>query len=211
MKRIALLPVVFVAALSFACNADNRTTNDNRTIENDSTVGTTGDSVSAGDRDFVEDVAVANMAEVELGKMAMERGVSAEVKKFADMMVKDHSKAGDELKQIAMQHSIPIPAGLDEKHQDLKTKLSNAKGADFDREYMNAMVDGHQDVVDRLQTRASEDRIGDDKGSVKPERSDNPTEAALNEWSATALPTVRHHLDEAKRINDGLGRTLTKR
>ena len=62
-----------------------------------------------------------------------------------------------------------------------------------------------------MQTRASEDRLGDDKGTVKPERSDNPVEAALNQWAAKVLPTTRHHLDEAKRINDGLARTLTQR
>ena len=205
MKRIGLLAVVFATALSFACNAENRTTT------RESTVGTSGDAISAGDRDFVEDMTIGGMAEVELGRMAMERGASPEVKRFGDMMVKDHSKAGDELKQVAMQHSIPMPAALDQKHQDLKTTLSNLRGAEFDREYMKAMVDGHEDVVDRLQTRASEDRFGDDKGEVKPERSDNPVEGALNQWAAKALPTVRHHLDEAKRINDGLGRTLTSR
>lgn len=205
MKSIGLLAVVFATALSFACNAENRTTT------RESTVGTSGDAISAGDRDFVEDMAIGGMAEVELGRMAMERGASPEVKRFGDMMVKDHSKAGNELKQVAMQHSIPMPAGLDQKHQDLKTTLSNLKGAEFDREYMKAMVDGHEDVVDRLQTRASEDRFGDDKGEVKPERSDNPVEGALNQWAAKALPTVRHHLDEAKRINDGLARTLTRR
>ena len=205
MRKITVLPVVLVAALSFACTAENR----NRT--NESTVGTTGDAISAGDRDFVEDLTVAGMAEVELGKMAMERGASAEVKQFADMMVKDHSKAGDELKQVAMRHSIPLPAGLDSPHQELRTKLSNLSGAEFDREYMSAMVDGHETVVDRLQTRASEDRFGDNKGTVKPESSDNRVEADLNQWAAAALPTVRHHLDEAKRIHDGLGRPLTQR
>ena len=205
MKSIGLLAVVFATAVSFACNAENRTTT------RESTVGTSGDAISAGDRDFVEDMAIGGMAEVELGRMAMERGASPEVKRFGDMMVKDHSKAGNELKQVAMQHSIPMPAGLDQKHQDLKTTLSNLRGAEFDREYMKAMVDGHEDVVDRLQTRASEDRFGDDKGEVKPERSDNPVEGALNQWAAKALPTVRHHLDEAKRINDGLARTLTRR
>jgi putative membrane protein len=205
MKRMGLLAVVIATALSFACNAENRTTT------RESTVGTSGEAISAGDRDFVEDMAIGGMAEVELGRMAMERGASPEVKRFGDMMVKDHSMAGDELKQVAMQHSIPMPAGLDQKHQDLKTTLSNLKSAEFDREYMKAMVEGHEDVVDRLQTRASEDRFGGDKGEVKPERSDNPVEAALNQWAAKALPTVRHHLDEAKRINDGLGRTLTQR
>ena len=204
MKRIALLPVALAAVLSFACNTDNRTTSDG-------TVGTTGNTVSAGDRDFVDDLTIVGMAEVELGRMAMERSDNDWVKQFGEMMVRDHSKAGEELKQIAMKYAIPTPAGLDQQHQDLKTKLSNLKGAEFDREYMNAMVEGHEDVVDRLQTRASEDRFGDDKGTVTPERSDNPVEASINEWAANALPTTRHHLDEARNIRESLGRTLTQR
>ena len=210
MRKIAVLPVVLTAALSFACNAENRNATDRNTT-NEPAIGTTGDAVSAGDKDFVEDMAVAGKAEVELGHMAIDRGASAEVKQFADMMVKDHSKAGDDLKMVAMRHSIPVPSALDSKHEELKSKLSNLTGTEFDREYMSAMVQGHQDVVDRLQTRASEDRFGDNKGTVKPESSDNPVEADLNQWAATALPTVRHHLDEAKRINDGLGRNLTRR
>jgi len=204
MKQIALLPVVFAAVLSFACNPANR-------ASDESTVGTTGDTVSAGDRSFVDDLTIAGMAEVELGRMAMERGANAEVKQFGDMMVKDHSKAGEALKQVAMKHAIPTPARLDQKHEDLKTTLSNLRGAEFDREYMKAMVEGHEDVVDRLQTRASEDRFGDDKGTVKPEGSDNPVEADINAWAANALPTTRHHLDEAKRIHDGLAGALTSR
>jgi putative membrane protein len=210
MRKIAALPVVLTAVLSCACNAENRNATD-RNTPNEPSVGTTGNSVSAGDRDFVEDIGVAGMAEVELGRMAMERAASAEVKEFGDMMVRDHSKAGDELKQVAMKHSIPVPSALDAEHEELKTKLSNLRGAEFDREYMSAMVQGHQDVVDRLQTRASEDRFGDNQGTVKPESSDNPAEADINAWAAMTLPTVRHHLDEAKRIHDGLGRNLTRR
>jgi putative membrane protein len=205
MKKIALLPVVFAAALSFACNVENRNTT------NEGAVGTAGETVSAGDRAFVEDLTFAGMTEVELGRMATERAASAEVKQFGEMMVRDHSKSGEELKQIAMRHSIPRPAGLDAPHEELKTRLSNLLGAEFDREYMSAMVDGHEDVVDRLQTRASEDRFGDDKGEVKPEASDNPVESDLNQWAAKVLPTTRHHLDEAKRIHAALGRTLTSR
>jgi putative membrane protein len=205
MKRTALLSVVFAAVVSFACNTENRNASD------ESAVGTTGGAVSAGDRAFVDELLIANLAEVELGRMAMERGANSEVKKFGDMMVKDHSRAGDELRAVAMQHAIPIPAGLDQQHQDLKMTLSNLTGAEFDREYMNAMVEGHEAVVDRLQTRANEDRLGEDKGTVAPERSDNPVEASINAWAAAALPTTRHHLDEAKRIHDGLARTLTSR
>jgi putative membrane protein len=206
MKRIALLPVACAAVLTFACNVENRNSTDDS-----ATVGTTGAAVSAGDREFVEQTMAGGMAEIELGRLAVERSANAEVKQFAEMLVKDHSTAGEEMKQIAMRHSIPMPTAVDERHQELKSKLSNLKGTEFDREYMNAMVEGHEDVVDRLQTRASEDRFGDDKGSVRPEGSDNPVEADINQWAAAALPTVRHHLDEAKRIHDSLGRNLTRR
>jgi putative membrane protein len=205
MKKIGVLPLVFAAALSFACNTDKPRTSE------DATVGTTGTTISAGDRDFVEDLTIAGKTEVELGNIAKERAASSEVKQFGEMMVRDHSKAGEALKQVAMQYAIPQPAGLDKPHTDLKNKLSGLTGAEFDREYMRAMVEGHENVVDRLQTRASEDRIGENKGQVKPESSDNPVEAALNQWAANALPTTRHHLDEAKRINERLGRTLTQR
>jgi putative membrane protein len=199
MKRIAILPVAFAAMLSFACN-----TNRDTAEEESSTVGTSGDTVSAGDRDFVENLLHAGMAEVELGKLAMERAANADVKQFGSMMVQDHSKSGEALKQIASQHAIPAPSQLDEENLDARNKLSRLQGADFDREYMNLMVQKHENVVDRLQTRASEDRIGDNKGAVKPESSSNPVESSVNEWAANTLPTTRHHLEEAKRIDEQL-------
>ena len=204
MKSVALLLIV-LALSSFACTVNNRDAAD------DATVGTSGNVVSADDRDFVEFMAHANLAEVELGRLAMERGANPQVKQFADMMVTDHSKGGESLRQVAMEHAIPTPDGLDEDHGELKNKLSGLRGAAFDREYMSAMVQGHEDVVDRLQTRASEDRFGNDRGEVRPERSDNRVEAALNDWATRTLPTTQHHLEEAKRIHDNLSRTATRR
>jgi putative membrane protein len=127
------------------------------------------------------------------------------------MMVRDHTMANDELKQIASRYSISMPAQVDEKHLDTMNRLSKLRGADFDREFIKAMVDDHENAVDRLQTRTSEDRFGENKGQVKPESSDKPAEASLNQWAAKALPVVRHHLDEAKRIDDSLGKRLTSR
>jgi putative membrane protein len=102
---------------------------------------------------FVNDMTIAGMTEVQLGKMATERAASADVKAFGQMMVKDHSKAGDELKQVASQLTIQQPAQLDQKHKDLVDKLSKLQGAEFDREYMNAMVQGHQEVLGKVRAR----------------------------------------------------------
>ena len=117
-----------------------------RSVESSPT--TRGDS-----QGFVNDMTIAGMTEVQLGKMATERAASGDVKAFGQMMVKDHSKAGEELKQVASQLNIQQPTQLDQKHKDLVDKLSKLQGAAFDREYMTAMVQGHQEVLGKLRAR----------------------------------------------------------
>jgi putative membrane protein len=215
MKPTGLLALACAAMLSVACNNTSRNP-DARTTDNGSTVGTTGEtidtSVSRGDRSFVEDLTYDGNAEVELGRMAVERAANPAVKKFGQMMVDDHTKAGNELKQITMQYNVTQPAGIDDKHRDLQDRLSKLRGADFDKAYMDAMVDGHQDVVDKLESRVDEvKRTGSATGNqekdtnVKPETSKNSVTASLNAWSANTLPVVKAHLDQAKAIKDSLG------
>ena len=102
---------------------------------------------------FIQDMTIAGLTEVQLGKIATERAASADVKAFGQMMVKDHSQAGDELKQVASQLKIQPPTQLDQKHNDLVDKLSKLQGAEFDREYINAMVQGHQEVLGKVRAR----------------------------------------------------------
>ena len=96
---------------------------------------------------------IAGLTEVQLGKIATERAASADVKAFGQMMVKDHSQAGDELKQVASQLRIQPTTQLDQKHKDLVDKLSKLQGAEFDREYINAMAQGHQEVLGKVRAR----------------------------------------------------------
>jgi putative membrane protein len=155
------------------------------------------------------------MAEVELGRMASDRATNPDVKRFAQMMVQDHTKAGDELKQTAAKYGIQPAPKIDDKHQNLMDKLSKLRGPQFDREYIDAMVDDHQNAVDSLESRVDstaplKDRLTNKDSAnsqVKPEQSDNAPAAAVNTWAANSLPTVRHHLDEAKRLDNQLDRT----
>ncbi len=103
---------------------------------------------------FINDMTIANLAEVQLGKMASEKGSSPDVKSFGQMMVKDHTQANNELKQVASQLKVQPPAQVDQKHKDLSDKLSKLSGAEFDREYINAMVMGHEEVLGKLRARA---------------------------------------------------------
>jgi len=230
MKRYGFLSIALVAAITLGCNAnDSRDANANN--PSGSAVGTAGtndrNAVSAGDRDFVRDVSVANMAEIELGRMASERGANAAVKKFGQMMVDEHTKAGDKLKPIASQHNIPLATELDDKHRDLRDKLAKLQSAEFDREYMDAMVDGHEDMLDKLGSRVDKASLEEYRASVTdrvtgeqvkaevdakailPEKSDNAITMSINEWAAELYPVVQAHHVAAKALQDSLKKRMT--
>jgi putative membrane protein len=227
MKRTWLVWLALTATVAFGCN---RSDSSATTSGGDSgAVGTSGasDKVSGRDKDFVRDAAIVNMAEIELGRLAAERGANPEVKKFGQMMIDDHTKAGDQLKSVASQHSIEVPSQLDDKHNKLRDKLSKLQGADFDREYMDAMVDGHQDVADKLESRVDKAKLqewktqmGDraagrrveERGqtiAILPEKSDNPVTMSINQWAADTYPTVIAHLDAAKALDTAVKQRTT--
>jgi putative membrane protein len=226
MKGTGFLCIALTAAVAIGCNSTDR--RDTAAGKPGDAVGTAGsDNISRGDRDFVHDVAIANMAEIELGRMATERAATPEVKKFGQTMIDDHTKAGDELKAVASRQNIPMPTELDNKHIDLRDKLQKLNGADFDKEYMKAMVDGHDAVLDKLGSRVDSktlsdwkttisDRVSGDKvkeevnaKAILPEKSDNAVTMAINEWAATAYPVVYRHHEMAKDIDSNLKKRTT--
>ena len=129
---------------------------------------------------FVNHAAQAGMAEVKLGNLALEKSTSEDVKKFAQMMVDDHTKANDELKSMAQSKSIDLPTDIG-KHQKDYDKLSKLSGSDFDREYVDGMVKGHKEVVSMFEKEATK---GDD--------------ADTKAWAAKTLPTLQMHLKHAQ-------------
>ena len=74
------------------------------------------------DRDFVDNLGVANIAPVEIGKMAVEQAANADVRKFGQMMVDDHTKAGERLMSIATGTSFRCPRSFDFEHRDLRER-----------------------------------------------------------------------------------------
>jgi putative membrane protein len=223
MKGTGLLALACVAALSIGCGNKDRSDVRANNTDNSSAVGTAGNAANTptgGDKDFVNDMAMGGLGEAELGKLASERALSADVKRFGQMMVNDHTKAGDALKQVASRFDIAWPTAVSDKQRDLQEKLSKLQGADFDKEYMKAMVDDHSDDVDKLESRVDKHTLGDWKTKVEnlaaevrgtergivteitPERSDNAATMAINEWAAMTLPTVQMHYDAAKILKD---------
>jgi putative membrane protein len=137
--------------------------------------------LSERDYKFVKEAARGGMSEVELGQLAKQKGASQSVKDFGERMVKDHSKANDELKSIASSKGATIPADLTRTEKSTMEKLQKANGAEFDREYAAAMVKDH-----RTDVKAFKDAGEDLK------------DPELKAFAQKTTPTLEEHLRMAE-------------
>jgi putative membrane protein len=166
--------------------------------------GATGATTPSDAREFITQMTIAGMAEVQLGKMAEEHGANPDVKSFGQMMVKDHTQANKELAEVASQLKVQPPTQLDQKHRELADRLSKLQGSAFDREYMSAMVKGHEDVASQLRMRTGNRMTS--ATPATPDRSAEPVgttgggEQALTQWAIKTLPAVQQHLERAREI-----------
>ncbi|MBA3242811.1 MAG: DUF4142 domain-containing protein [Acidobacteria bacterium] len=133
--------------------------------------------VTGGDLAFMNDAAPGGMAEVELGRLASKQAASKDVKAFAERMIADHSKAGEELKALAQQKKVMLPPDVLPKHKEAMAKLSKLNGAEFDKAYVMEMVAAHEKDVTAFEAQA--------KGSVDQD---------VKAFAEKTLPTLKMHL-----------------
>jgi putative membrane protein len=223
MNRLGFLSFVLGATLISGCSSEKGPDLGKAQGGEPATVGTSGaaDIARQDATDFIHHMAMVNMAEIELGKMAAERGTSAEVKKFGQMMVQDHTAAGDKLTSLATDLKIDSPGPLDDKHAELRDTLAKRRGADFDRDYASAMAEGHEDLIKQLEPRIDKQTLDQWKSerngertsagtvAILPDRSDNPTTMRINQFAAGIYPTVHAHLEAAKALQRSVGKRHT--
>ena len=144
---------------------------------------TDADNDSDEAKDFITEAAQGGIAEVELGKMAVTKAASPEVKKFAQMMVDDHTKANTELKELAQKKGVQIPAETDSSHKSTMEDLRNLVGAEFDKEYVENMYDDHKHDVAEFE-----------------DQSENASDPDVKAFAAKTLPVLRKHLEAIEAI-----------
>lgn len=144
--------------------------------------------VTGGDLAFMNDAAPGSMAEVELGKMASTKAAGNDVKQFGQKMVEDHSKAIEELRQLATQKKVTLPPDVMPAHKQLMEKLSKLSGADFDKEYVKAMVEAHEKDVAAFENVSK-----------------TAADADVKAYAAKTLPTLKMHLEMIKTMADKMG------
>jgi putative membrane protein len=108
---------------------------------------------SAQDKDFVNQAGAGGLAEVELSKVA-EKSANPDVKRFAERMVTDHTKADAQLSAIAGRIGAGMPTTPDSEHQRIRDSLAQTHGAAFDQRYMRVMVEDHDQAVKLFQHEA---------------------------------------------------------
>ncbi len=158
--------------------------NENRSA-NRNTGGAAGTQAGMNQQDhkFIMEAAMGGMLEVELGRVAAQRGTSDAVKQFGQRMVDDHSKANEELMSLASSKGMTLPTALDEKDQKDVAKLSAMSGAEFDRAYSKMMLKDHEKDVKEFERQST--KAGD------PE---------LRAFVTKTLPTLQEHLQIAKTL-----------
>jgi putative membrane protein len=151
------------------------------------------DKLSRADEKFVKEAAEGGMLEVELGKLAADKATNDEVKAFGRRMQEDHSKANEELKQIADNKDVKIPSALEGKQKRTLDRLSKLSGSEFDRQYMRTMVDDHKEDVKAFQREA-----------------DKAKDPDIKQFAGKYAPIIKEHLQLAQSTAEQL-KTASKK
>lgn len=145
--------------------------------------------ISKSDREMMEKIAQANIAEIETGKLAEEKSKNDEVREFAKKMVDDHTKAQDELKEIAESKGVDLPTKPDAKHQAAIKKMNDLSEEQFNKRYMaQAGLSDHKSAHSLLQTVSKKAKDED-----------------LKEYAGKTVESVDEHWKMAREMTSGKG------
>jgi putative membrane protein len=140
--------------------------------------------ISPTTADFLKEVAISDMFEINSSKLAQDKGNAPE-KSFAAQMVTDHTKTSNELKGLVSSGKVKaeLPTALDSSHQSKLDKLKGESGKDFSSDYNSMQVSAHKDAVSLFERYA--------KGGEN---------ADLKNWAGKTLPALKHHLEMAEKL-----------
>ncbi|EGK87190.1 DUF4142 domain-containing protein [Microcoleus vaginatus PCC 9802] len=138
---------------------------------------TSPNSLSSKDKNFVMQAGQVGMLEVELGRLAVQRGSSAGVKQYGQEMVEEHTRANQELMQLVMQKQVELPTEMSTQNKALMARLSGLSGTSFDSAYKQAMIDSHTQAIALFQAQSQQGQDPD-----------------LKAWATQKLPNLQAHL-----------------
>lgn len=190
MKKLsAVILVVLAVGVLQACNHAKTNSNNENDSENTAqdTSGTLNLAVDKVDSDFAVDAANGNLAEIQMGKLAVKNGRSKKVKNYGLMMIKDHGNANMELMALSKSKNLNLPQTPDTSSEKMIAELAKKTGDDFDKAYISSMIADHQEDVNKF--------TGATKQIQDPD---------LQKYAITMLPVLKKHLDAINAIHDSM-------
>ncbi len=191
----SLLALLILGLISVGCTSTNKgSTPDTAAQPNSGATSSSAANSSSSpssnpDQEFVTKAAQGNSAEVELGKIVAAKSKDPNVKQFAQMMVKDHTTALNELQELAQTKNLNFNDDLPDDAKSLQQKLSSDTGKQLDKDYMDEMVEDHQKDVQEFT-----------------DKSQNAKDPDVKQWASKTLPTLQKHLEKAQQIDAKLNK-----
>lgn len=173
--KITLLSTAALALLATLIAAPNVSAADAKTKLNNA------------DARFIQDEAAAGAALVKIAELGESKAQRKENKAFAAMLVTDHTKANAELAALAASKGVELSAEPVAKYVDKQEKLEGTTGADFDKEFLSLVVNGHEKCVKKFKAASTDAKDSDVKA-----------------WATKRLPVLQAHLEEAGKLSSGL-------
>ncbi len=190
MKRNRIIQYTYAAVLftllaflAVSCNEGDMSAKkeDSKDVADNKNEERIDNNAKEKDAAFMTEAAEISLTEIKFGKLAQQKSKNADVKALGKMMEEDHQKALEELKTLAQNKQVTLPA---EMSQDMQKKYDdlNAKGMkEFDREYTDMMVSGHEDAVSLFEKTLKDTKDVD-----------------MNNWIEKTLPVLRVHLEHSE-------------
>jgi putative membrane protein len=142
-------------------------------------------AASSADKAFITEAIQGNLAEIQMGQLAQQKGQSDAVKSFGQMLVTDHQANNQKATQVADQLGVTPPQQPSAKQKADYRKLSKLSGAAFDRQFARMMVMDHKQDIAKFQREAKK------------------TNDPLGQYASNTLPVLKKHLDTAEKIESG--------
>jgi len=146
-------------------------------------------AVDSADKSFLKDAYEDGLAEVKLAELAGSKTGNAEVKTFAQHMVTDHTKANAELKTLADNKKVEVPAEPSTTAKGKAKLLDGKTGADFDKAYVKQAVSDHEKAVKAFAKAAAQAKDADVKA-----------------FAVKTLPTLEGHLKMVQELQSKIGK-----
>lgn len=152
-------------------NSNNANTNMNTT------------PLSKDDSMFVAEAAMGSMMEVQAGNMAQQMGMSQRVKDFGAILVRDHTKAGNDLMSLAASHGMTLSTVLSNDMQKNTAAMQKMTGKSFDQHFISMMADDHKKDIEAFR-----------------KESNTAADANLKAWAVQTLPVLQMHMDTVQAL-----------